>query len=118
MGRKRDIFPLALACSVALHLLGTTLYLRFGSYFLSSDLKKPRSPELVIRVDPELVDFGEATGHGMGINSSPGERPMDAREADENQALLSREPTGFGDRLQSPSDLRGPSGGGGGSASA
>jgi protein TonB len=112
MGRKRDIFPLAVACSLALHLLGTSLYLRFGSYFLSSDLKAVRSPELVIKVDPELVDFGDAAGRGMGINSSPGERPMDAREADENQALLSREPTGFGDRLQPPSELRGPSGGG------
>jgi protein TonB len=112
MGRKRAIFPTAIACSLALHLIGTTIYFKFGSYLLSADLKNARSPELVVKVDPELLDFGDAAGKGMGINSSPGDHPMDAREADENQALLSRDPTGFGTRLDTPSDLRGPSGGG------
>jgi TonB family protein len=112
MGPRRAIFPIAVACSLGLHLIATTLWFKYGSYLLSPRWKSAHNPELVIKVDPELMDFGEATGRGIGLNSSPGDHPMDARDADENQALLSREPTGFGNRLQTPSDLQGPNGGG------
>jgi TonB family protein len=107
MGRNRAIFPIALALSLALHAVGTMLYIAYGSRLLSADIKPARVPELVVKVDPELMDFGDAKGTGIGNNSSPGEQPLRAREADADQALLSRLPTGFGKQLDAPSPARG-----------
>ena len=45
-------------------------------------------------VDPQMLDFGEATGTGIAVNKAAGDRPQEAREADENQADLDRRPTG------------------------
>jgi hypothetical protein len=99
MGRTRTIF-IALACSVVLHLLGLELYARFGSLILSpppliaaGPTTNP-APELTVSVDPRMLDFGEATGTGIASNKSEGNRPQEAREADENQADLDRRPTG------------------------
>jgi TonB family protein len=110
MRRRRNIFPIALACSLVLHALGTMIYVAYGSRLLSPDVKTLRNPELVLKVDPELLDFGDAKGKGIGNNSSAGEQSLRAREADADQALLSRQPAGFGKQLEAPSELKGPTG--------
>lgn len=110
MGRTCAIFPIALACSLAVHSAITGLYVKFGKYLLSPTASTSRTPEMVIRVDPELLDFGDAAGRGIGSNSSKGDEPMRATEADENQALLDREPTGLGRLRDSQSKLIGPPG--------
>ena len=110
MRRKRNIFPIALACSLVLHALGTMIYVAYGSKLLSADAKTLRNPELVLKVDPELLDFGDTKGKGIGNNASAGEQPLRAREADSDQALLSRQPAGFGRQLEAPSELKGPPG--------
>src|SRR5579864_1467028 len=110
MGRTRVIFPLALACSLAVHLVMTGLYVEFGKYLLSPTIGPIRAPEMVIKVDPQLLDFGDAAGTGIGSNSSPGEHPMRAREGDENQALLDRQPSGLGKLADVQSKQPGPPG--------
>jgi TonB family protein len=46
-----------------------------------------------------MLDFGESNGAGTGLNRSEGEEPMHARQADADQALLSREPVGAGQHV-------------------
>jgi TonB family protein len=114
MRRNRAIFPIALACSLCLHAIGMNLYVRYGS-FLIQPLTRPavaRSPELVVTMDPDMLDFGESTGKAIGINKSEGEHPLEAREADQDQALLSREPVGAGKQTVAAIGAIGNSGGG------
>src|SRR5260221_7401729 len=114
MGRKRAIFPIALVCSLCLHAVGMDLYVRYGSFLIQPITRtgRPRAPELMLKVDPQMLDFGEATGRAIGSNSSPGEQPLVAREADEDQALLSREPEGAGKLATPTADVAAPAGGG------
>ncbi|MDB5304342.1 MAG: hypothetical protein JWM97_1891, partial [Phycisphaerales bacterium] len=69
---------------------------------------KPPAPEL----EPEL-DMGDAKGTGKGINDAKGDRPLVAREADEEQGFLSRDPVGTGHVGDLPVDWTGPRGEGG-----
>lgn len=114
MGRKQAIFPIALACSLGLHAVGMDLYVRYGSFLIQPVTRpvRPRTAELVLKIDPQMMDFGEATGRAIGSNKSPGDQPMLAREADEDQALLSREPEGAGKLAAPAADIAAPPGGG------
>jgi TonB family protein len=114
MRRKRAIFPIALVCSLCLHAIGMDLYVRYGS-FLIQPISRPavaRSPEVVVKIDPDMLDFGEASGKAIGINKSEGEHPVEAREADTDQALLSREPVGSGKQTVEAIGATGNAGGG------
>lgn len=110
MRRDWNIFPIALALSLALHLAAAEVYV--GYAWLRAALwagPRPAAEELVIRLD----DMGDPTGTGAASNSSPGRRPLEAREADEDQALLSRDPVGMGRIGQEPAQWTGPTGDGG-----
>ena len=114
MRPKSAIFPIALVCSLCLHAIGMDLYVRYGS-FLIQPLSRPavaRAKELVVKVDPDMVDFGEAAGKAIGVNKSEGEHPLEAREADNDQALLSREPVGSGKQSTEAVGAMGNGGGG------
>jgi TonB family protein len=114
MRRKQAIFPIALACSLCLHAVGMEVYVRYGS-FLIQPLSRPaaaRPVEMVVQVDPDMLDFGEAGGTAIGSNRSEGEHPLEARQADQDQALLSREPVGSGRQASEAVGAMGPSGGG------
>jgi len=114
MRRKRAIFPIALLCSLCLHAIGMDLYVHYGS-FLIQPISRPavaRSTEMVVRVDPDMLDFGESTGKAIGINKSEGEHPLEAREADQDQALLSRQPVGSGKQATEAAGAIGHAGGG------
>lgn len=113
MGRGRTIFPIALACSLALHALATAAYMGYWSYSHNA-IARSRPLEIGVKfVDPDLDEMGDANGTGIGSNSSPGDRPLQAREADEDQALLSRDPVGVGRIGGSPEQYTGPVGEGG-----
>ncbi len=114
MGRNRTIFPIALVCSLCVHAIGMDLYVHYGSFLIQpiGRSAEKRSRELVVKVDPDMLDFGEADGKAIGSNRSPGDEPMQAREADEDQALLSREPVGSGKQANAASGASGPTGGG------
>src|SRR5579859_1829855 len=114
MRRKRAIFPIALACSLFLHAILMDLYVRYGSLLIQPIARAavPRSAEMVVSVDPDMLDFGEAAGTAIGINKSEGEHPLEAREADEDQALLSREPVGSGKQSTEAIGAMGNAGGG------
>jgi len=112
MQRERNIFPIALACSLGLHLVATEGYLGY-SYVRALRAARPvaaRAEELVVRLD----DIGDPSGAGIASNGSPGDKPMQAREAEEDQALLSRDPVGMGRIGDPPSKWTGPTGSGAG----
>jgi TonB family protein len=69
---------------------------------------KPKPPE----ADPE-EEMGDATGKGVGSNAAKGDQPLVAKQADEEQAFLSRDPVGPGHVGELPSDWTGPRGEGG-----
>ena len=120
MRRTRIIFPIALAGSLALHLAAMSAYLGYWLLTAKPDAKHAAPLEIAVKLDdaPDLEEFGDAKGSGIGSNSSPGERPLEAPEADEDQALLSREPAGVGRIATAPDPSAGPVGDGKGGAPA
>lgn len=58
-------------------------------------------------------ELGERNAKGIGANSSPGDRPLQAPEADLDQAFLNRDPSSPGRTTAPPIDLTGPVGEGG-----
>src|SRR5438128_11598365 len=54
------------------------------------EAEKPPEPA----ISQQDSRFGEADGKGYAINSSPGEQMMRAREGEQDQAWLSRDPSG------------------------
>ncbi|MDB5354088.1 MAG: TonB family protein [Phycisphaerales bacterium] len=75
---------------------------------LPKPIVKPPDPA----VDAEL-EMGEANGKGKGSNAAKGDQPLIARQADEEQGFLSRDPVGTGHVGDLPSDWTGPRGEGG-----
>jgi len=118
MRSPRSIFPIALACSVGLHLAATAVYVEIWRWGWS--VTRPAAPEIVVKLDdsPDLQEIGAPVGSGTGSLPSAGEKPLEARQADQDQPALDRNPVGAGRvaALMSPSD--GPPGNGSGSASA
>lgn len=113
MIRQKHIFLLAIVSSLALHLASFGVYVEYahlrglGSYATRStpDARPTTAPADELIVYPEM---GDDQGNGIGSNSSPGDKPMQAREADEDQALLSRNPQGMGQANLPPTVQRGP----------
>jgi TonB family protein len=122
MFRQKHIFLIAFACSLGLHLTSFGLYLeyarlnRLGQF---STRTKVASTQPATGPADELIvypDMGDDQANGIGSNSSPGPEPLQAREADEDQALLSRNPQGAGRFDLPPAPQRGPVGNGKGPA--
>lgn len=85
---------LALHAAVA-YLMLTTYTREFGRVYLNADSSVQaaamRRPALVPVFNPPAPDdIGQANGRGEYNDSTPGDTPMAARQADELQALLSR----------------------------
>lgn len=123
MVRQKHIFLVALAASLALHLASLGFFvgyahLRGCGTRTQTAQGKPQARPTTAPADELIVypEMGDAQGTGIGSNSSPGEREQMAREADEDQALLSRNPQGAGRIQARPSDRRGPEGDGRGGA--
>lgn len=118
MFRQKHIFVLALACSLVLHLASFGLYIEYAHLRGFGDLAArntgPKTRPTTAPADELIVypEMGDDQGSGIGSNSSPGPEPMQAREADADQALLSRNPTGAGRVDLPPSLKRGPVGNG------
>ena len=134
--RVRHInFAIAIAVSLALHLLlwPASMRVKVGGWdFGRSEPKRPESrsrsslngdsapPPPVITPNakpvpkpPEIQsedEMGEATGKGTGAQAAKGERPLRAPEADQDQALLSRDPPGAGRIGDPPTEYTGPRG--------
>lgn len=121
MARQKHIFLIALAASLALHLASLGIVMGYA-HLRGRDTRvaKASANPQTQPADEMIVypDMGDAQGTGIGSNSSPGEQPLVAREADEDQALLSRNPQGAGRVQARPSDRRGPEGDGTGGARA
>ena len=107
MARREINFAIALGASVALHGVFLTTTARIWRPWLSVAPRQAPAPEVTVALqDPDLkkllaqtpdeFKMGEASGHGIGSNSSKGDRLLSAREADEDQALLSRDPGSAG----------------------
>jgi TonB family protein len=112
MTRQGQIFLIALVCSLGLHVAGFLTYVdivrTYGTHLrlaragaasarpTTAPAKKPANDELIFY--PEM---GEDTGTGNASNASPGDKPLEAREADENQAPLDRVPAVAG-RINAP----------------
>jgi TonB family protein len=115
--RQKHIFLIAIVCSLALHLASFGVYVEYAhlrglgasATRSTSDARPTTAPADELIVYPEM---GDDQGNGIGSNSSPGDEPMQAREADEDQALLSRNPTGMGRVNLPPTLQRGPVGNG------
>jgi len=76
----------------------------------------PKQSEVTVALVPpadEEPDMGEANAKGIGSNKSEGEQPLLAREAEEDQAFLSRDPRGPGRVGNEPAMNTGPLGEGG-----
>ena len=117
MIRQKHIFLIAVACSLALHMASFGVYVEYahlrglGSFATrtTADIRPTTAPADELIVYPEM---GDDQANGIGSNSSPGDEPMQAREADEDQALLSRNPQGMGRMELPPALQRGPLGNG------
>jgi TonB family protein len=125
MIRQKHIFLVALGASLLLHMaslgfLAGYARLRGWGTRVEAANAKPQAQPTTAPADELIVypEMGDAQGTGIGSNSSPGEREQLAREADADQALLSRNPQGAGRIQAKPSDRRGPEGGGTGGAAA
>ncbi len=110
-------FTVFVAISLAIHAAFLmTVASPVWNHLFAARARGPISREVTVAlVAPPLEDtsdMGEANGVGTGSNKSAGERPLEAREADEDQAFLSRDPRGPG-RSDKPSPNSGPLGEGG-----
>lgn len=120
MFRQKHIFLMAVACSLALHLASFGLYVEYahlrGSGMFTSRATIAQTKPTTAPADELIVypEMGDDQGAGIGSNSSPGPKPMQAQEADEDQALLSRNPQGAGRINLPPTVKRGPIGNGNG----
>lgn len=118
MIRQKHIFLLAIAGSLALHLASYGVYVEYARLLGTGRSTVGRTtapaPATTMPADELIVypDMGDDQGTGIGSNTSPGPEPMLAREADEDQALLSRNPQGMGRVDLPPSPQRGPLGDG------
>ena len=117
MIRQKHIFLLAVACSLALHLASYGVYVEYARLRGTGrfSVRRTSAPAATTMPADELIvypEMGDDQGTGIGSNSSPGPEPMQAREADEDQALLSRNPQGIGRVDLPPSPQRGPLGDG------
>lgn len=120
--RQRNIFLLALACSFCLHVVSLAVYVQYGRTHWPdigaiSKLRLAQTRPSTKPADELIVmypDMGDAAGTGIGSNSSPGDRPLEAPQATEDQALLSRDPVGPGRIGGPPAKYTGPTGDGSG----
>ncbi|HEX4794119.1 MAG TPA: hypothetical protein VH370_10020 [Humisphaera sp.] len=111
MTRWRFNFVFALGASLALHVVLFTAAAPMWSAWLAAPARRPRQIEVAVALqlpDPlpaSEADMGEDKAQGTGSNSSQGDRPMQARFAEDNQALLGRNPHGPGTPAD-PADLQ------------
>jgi TonB family protein len=107
MARRELNFAIALGASVALHGLFLSTTARLWRPWLGTARQVAAPPEVTVALQdpdkaalpppkPDEFEMGQATGHGIGSNASTGDRLLAAREADEDQALLSRNPGSSG----------------------
>jgi TonB family protein len=120
MFRQKHIFLLAIVCSLGLHLASFGVYVEYArlrgadrslTRTTTAQTQPTTAPADELIVYPEM---GDDQANGIGSNSSPGAEPMQAREAEQDQALLSRNPQGMGRIDLPPSPKRGPQGNGNG----
>ena len=113
--RGNPTFLIALAASLGIHLVSFEIYwtYRVASQILSAPAPAPRQ-EMVVSLDVQDLEspdeMGEKNGTGIGSNQSAGEQPLEAREADADQALLSRDPVSVGQMLGERTRWTGPQG--------
>jgi TonB family protein len=116
MARRTYILPIALGCSLVIHLSGMGAWYAYSSIMARRAGHAPQYTELVVSLedDSDRQDMGDATGKGIGSNNEPGQKPIEAPQADEDQALLSRDPEGMGRLSSTPTNYTGPQGAGAG----
>lgn len=116
MARRTYILPIALGCSLVLHLSGMGAWYAYNSIMAPRAGRASHYTELVVSLedDSDRQDMGDATGKGIGSNNEPGQKPIEAPQADEDQALLSRDPEGMGRLSITPTNYTGPQGTGAG----
>lgn len=119
MARRTYILPIALGCSVAIHLGAMGAWYAYRSVMARHAGGSPRYTELVVSLEDDSdrrEDMGDAAGKGIGSNNEPGDKPLVAPQADADQALLSRDPVGMGRLSSTPTQYTGPQGAGAGGA--
>lgn len=119
MARHPYIVPIALGCSVAIHLGGMGAWYGYNAIRARHGGGSSQYTELVVSLEDDTDrhgDMEDASGKGIGSNDEPGDKPLVAPQADADQALLSRDPIGMGRLSIKPTDYTGPTGQGAGGA--
>jgi len=127
--KRNWVILFALGGSLAVHAMlvtvPTVLHWRLFAVDLPEDawrhedqitivLEPPEAPKKKDRPQVEWPDrMGESKGTGTAANRAKGERPLEAREAEQTQGFLSRDPVGQGRIHADPSQYTGPTGDGG-----
>lgn len=75
---------------------------------ITLNLEEPKQPDLSVH-----DELGERNAKGIAANSSQGDRPLQAPEADLDQAFLDRNPSSSGRKTATPVDRTAPAGEGG-----
>ena len=117
MARRTYILPIALGCSLVIHVSGMGAWYAYRSIMARGTGHAPQYTEMVVSLEDDSdrhQDMGDATGKGIGSNNEPGQKPLEAPQADEDQALLSRDPQGMGRLSLTPTNYTGPQGTGAG----
>jgi len=112
MTRWRFNFLFALGASLALHVILFTVTAPLWSAWLGAPSHRSQDVEVDVALQLPVPptsdtepDMGEDKAKGTGSNSSQGDRPMQARFAEDNQAMLDRNPHGPGTPAD-PTDLQ------------
>ncbi|MGA3066211.1 MAG: hypothetical protein ABSF29_05110 [Tepidisphaeraceae bacterium] len=102
--RRDPTLLLALVAALAVHALilhaGNEAYRQNLGWQLASSLARAKPEDLVpVKIPRDAdVQLGEPHGTGKSVNSVAGETPMESavKDAEQEQAMASRDPTGFG----------------------
>ena len=115
----RFTFSLAIVLSLAVHLLllPTSRWVRIGRAAAPATVEKEVA--FTLSADTQASarsaadppdEMGEPTGKGTGAQSAAGDVPLRAREGEQDQAFLSRDPVGHGKVGDPPAFDTGPRG--------
>jgi TonB family protein len=103
MSRGDHTFAVSLGLSLAVHAALAAMVMRQNSsasavaIAVPTTAPTPRPASIYIDDRPDAFEeFGAADGIGKAANAAPGDLPMIARNGDQTQAFLSRDPVGPG----------------------
>jgi TonB family protein len=98
MIRREHYFWAAVCVSLLLHIAALAVAAQAGSYarIWLPPLRTPEDTVIVSLQKPPVIhdDMGDRAGTGTASSSSEGPTPLQGKQADQDQPMLTREPTG------------------------